>query len=126
MKTEPPMRLSSPPTGLQRHLSLEQLGSSTPSVLNAHLVPTLGNPIPMDIDLARRRALPPALCFHCEKPGHLSKECPDRFDVQTLCIDKLQTLLEDRLAQLDVVVTEPETVPALQEPETEDFPKDNE
>jgi Zinc knuckle len=59
----------------------------------------------MDIDLARRRALTSALCFRCGKPGHLSKECLDRFDVQTLSVDKLQALLEDRLTQLDVAVT---------------------
>jgi hypothetical protein len=54
------------------------------SLPNAHLVPTPGNPIPMDIDLARRRALPSVLCVRCGKPGQLSKECPNPFDVWTL------------------------------------------
>jgi Zinc knuckle len=82
-----------------------------PSVPNAHILPTPGNPIPMDIDLARRRELPSALCSHCGKPGHLSKECPDRFDVWTLSVDELQALLKDRLAQLNVATTENKTVP---------------
>ena len=38
---------------------------SAPSVPNAHLVPSPGNPVPMDIDLARRRALPTASCYRC-------------------------------------------------------------
>jgi zinc knuckle protein len=80
---------------------------SAPSFPNANLVPTPGNPILMDIDLAQRKALPSASCFRCRKPGHFSKECPDRFDVWTLSIDELQELLEDKLAQLDVATPDP-------------------
>ena len=39
-----------------------------PSLPNAHLVPTPGNPVPMDIDLTRRKAIPSASCFRCGKP----------------------------------------------------------
>ena len=37
---------------------------------HAHLVPTPGNPVPMDLGAARRRALEPGNCFRCKKPGH--------------------------------------------------------
>ena len=98
-----------------------------PSLPNARLVPTPGNPIPMDINLTRRKAIPSASCFRCGKPRHFSKDCPDCFHVRNLSTDELQELLEDRLAQLDVATPEPgPTVSTGQESVTEDFPKDDE
>jgi hypothetical protein len=89
----------------------------------AHVTPTPGNPVPMDIDASRRKALPAAACFRCGKPGHFGRDCPDRFDVRALTVDELQSLLEDRLARLDVAQSEPiDEEPARQE----DFQEDNE
>ena len=56
----------------------------------------------------------------------MSRECPDHFDVRTLSIDELQELLENRLAQLDVATMPEPTIPILEGPAAEDFPKDNE
>jgi hypothetical protein len=69
---------------------------------HAHLVPTPGNPVPMDLDAARRRALKPAECFRCKKTGHYSQNCPDRYDVRAMTLDEIQEIFENRLAQLDV------------------------
>ena len=96
-----------------------------PTLPNAHLVPSPGNPIPMDIDLARRKPPPSVSCFLCRKPRHMSRECPDCFDLRTLSIDELQELLANRLAQLDVAAAPEPTVLILEEPVAEDFPKDD-
>ena len=57
----------------------------------------------MDLGAARRRALEPGNCFRCKKPGHFSRDCPDRYDIRAMTLDEIQEILEDRLAQLDIV-----------------------
>ena len=81
---------------------------------HAHIQPTPGNPVPMDLDQNRKSATPP-LCFRCKKPGHFGKDCPDRFDVREMSIEELEEALQIRMAQLDVAPVEPE-----------DFATDNE
>jgi hypothetical protein len=79
----------------------------------------------MDIDAAKRKTISSALCFRCGKSGHYAKECPDRYDVRMLSVDELQGALEDRLAQLDAVSSEP-TLPEEEVDIQEDFQKGNE
>jgi hypothetical protein len=73
----------------------------------AHVVPTPGNPVPMEIDATRKAKALPDNCRRCGGPGHWAKDCPDRFDVRLMDADELQTYLEDMLAAKDAAPVEP-------------------
>ena len=95
---------------------------------HAHIVPTPGNLVPMDLDAAKKRVME-LLCYHCNLPGHFGKNCPTRFDVRMMSMDELQEVLENRMALLDVAPSDPPRLPevSLEVAEaTEDFPHDDE
>jgi hypothetical protein len=77
---------------------------------NAHLTPSPGNPVPMDIDAQRLRNQKVATmaCHRCGQTGHLRAECPKRFDVRFLSLDEKQELVEQAMAALDVAAIETE------------------
>jgi hypothetical protein len=74
---------------------------------HAHSLPTPGNPVPMDVDLAKAKGRLPLSCFCCGKLGHFGKDCPDRFDVRAMTTDELEDFLQIRMAQLDVADDKP-------------------
>ncbi|KIM37964.1 hypothetical protein M413DRAFT_30610 [Hebeloma cylindrosporum] len=86
----------------------------------SHQNPTPGNPVPMDIDVARKAKSVPDTCRRCGKLGHWAKDCDLRFDVRYLDLDELSALVEDRLAALDAVPLEPEDKPVEQKLPAED------
>ncbi|KDR64956.1 hypothetical protein GALMADRAFT_82488 [Galerina marginata CBS 339.88] len=90
----------------------------------AHTTPSPGNPIPMDIDAARKKSALPQNCRRCGELGHWANDCPHRYDVRHMSTDEVQNVLEDMLARLDVVSEEPaeEFTPVP----TEDFVPRNE
>ena len=72
----------------------------------AHSNPSLGNPIPMDIDATWKAKATPNTCRCCRKTGHWTKDCDLRFDVWYMDADELETELENKLAAKDVAPME--------------------
>lgn len=92
----------------------------------AHVSPSPGHPVPMDVDASRRKAPLPPTCFRCQKPGHKSPECPLRFDVRTLTIQDLEKLLESKYAELDAVPTDESPREVEETSNKPDFTNDDE
>jgi hypothetical protein len=103
-----------------RPVATSVIRPAAPSVRagHSHIHPTPGNPVPMDLDTTRGAATTP-LCFRCKKPGHFGRDCPTQIDVRSMTIDELQEALGLRLAELDVVPSDP-SLPEQTE-ENEDF-----
>jgi len=66
-----------------------------------------GNPVPMDIDTARKTKTHPNTCRCCGKMGHWAKDCELRFDVRYMDTDEIERELENKFAAKDVASTEP-------------------
>ena len=61
-----------------------------------------GNPVSMDIDVARKAKALPDVCRHCGKTRHWVKDCEYHFDIRYMDDREIQKQLEDRLAAQDV------------------------
>ena len=77
-----------------------------PPSTQAHVKPTLGNPVPMDIDASRRRTPTILTCYQCGKLGHKVPDCPLQFDTWALTTEELEAEVQARMAQRDVVTVE--------------------
>ena len=93
---------------------------SAPATRFTHSNPTPGNPVPMDIDAARKAKATPDTCRCCRKTGHWAKQCNLRFDVRYMDMDELERELENKFATKDVASAEP-PVEEKEELSIEDF-----
>jgi hypothetical protein len=111
---------------LSNHLRPPIQSVSRPLLTQAHVKPTPGYPVPMDIDANRRKTPITPTCFRCGKSGHKVPDCPVQYDVRTLTTDELEAILETRLAERDVVPIE--DCPSIAEKASPfpDFLRDNE
>ena len=91
-----------------------------PATHFAHSNPSPGNPVPMDIDAARKTKAAPDTCRRCGKTGHWAKDCELRFDVRYMDTDEIERELENKFAAKDVASTEP-PVEEEEELSIEDF-----
>jgi hypothetical protein len=82
----------------------------------AHTAPTPGNPVPMDVDAARRAAKVHSRCFQCGKTGHFMNDCPQPMDVRSMNreeVDIWMKQLSARMDEINLLVPDP----ASKEPE---------
>jgi hypothetical protein len=79
----------------------------TPPPRFAYSNPTPGNPVPMDIDHARKAKALGNTCRRCGKEGHWKDQCELRFDVRHMDAEELEEMLMEKLAAKDVAPAEP-------------------
>jgi hypothetical protein len=70
----------------------------------AHTTPTPGNPVPMDVDVARRAANKvQQRCYCCGKIGHFINDCPQPLDVRSMGREEIDLWMEQLNAWMDKI-----------------------
>jgi len=95
-----------PAPGISRILMASRPAQAAPAACFAHSNLSPGNPVPMDIDVARKTKVTPNTCQRCGKTGHWAKECDLRFNVRYMDTDKIERELENKFAGKDIAFVE--------------------
>ncbi len=90
------------PAYVPLNLKTPSLARGTLPLRFTHSTPTPGNPVPMDIDTARKVRALPDTCRHCGKTGHWAKDCDRCFDIRFMDDGEIHKQIKDRLAAIDV------------------------
>ena len=78
---------------------------------------------PMDVDQTHGWTSFPIICWHCNKPGHYARECPNTFDVQMMTMEEKLELIPKLLALADVLGVPPSENNSEAEIELEKMPE---
>ena len=73
----------------------------------------------MDIDAAKRCGNLASSCYRCSEPGHVSRDCPQPFDIRAMSADDHEDLIQSLLALKDETA---EVVEVREEELEEGFP----
>lgn len=85
---------------------------------------------PMEVDTTKRQGTLPPICYRCHKPGHMKRECPQRFDIRFLSPQEFTELVGDVtqgkdqgevIAAIEGDPLEPPEVAETTETEVQDF-----
>jgi hypothetical protein len=75
----------------------------------------ISNPVPMEIDAAKKKADIPDTCQRCGQTGHWARDCGKRFDIRFLFADEKEALLQNWAIDADTKELEER----VEEPEAE-------
>lgn len=86
--------------------------------------PAVSHVVPMDIDRTKlKKSTTPIVCHRCMQPGHISRDCPRRYDIRFMTKDEKEDAIADLAASIDTLTVETTQEEVEAEEETEEGPE---